>query len=124
MSEPSSPEYEKYLIVPEITIVPTAPDEPAVPPAAPAAAGPADNDNDGNSGDDRRPPKPETEIIKVPRAGGVGEITLCVSEVEDGWLLLDYVEEPLEEVKKSDDLVVPPAVSDHLKNNATDVVAS
>lgn len=88
MSEPSF-EFEKYLIVPEITIVPSTEATPAPPAAAlpDSSAGPAAND--GKPGDGRNP-KPE--VIKVPKVGG-GEIALYVSEVEDGWLLLDYAEE-------------------------------
>ncbi|KAJ9127618.1 hypothetical protein QFC24_001028 [Naganishia onofrii] len=88
MSEPSF-EFEKYLIVPEITIVSSTEATPAPPaPALPdPSAGPAANDG---SPADGRNPKPE--VIKVPKVGG-GEIALYVSEVEDGWLLLDYAEE-------------------------------
>ncbi|KAJ9097296.1 hypothetical protein QFC21_004965 [Naganishia friedmannii] len=106
MSEPSF-EFEKYLIVPEITIVSSTPDAPLPPPAPPTGS----DGGAGNPGDDHGL---IPEIIKVPRVGGV----------DDGWLLLDYVEEESSEQQVKKDLSDEPVVSPFLRRNNTNAITA
>lgn len=98
------------MIVPEITIVPTGAD---------TNTSPLPVDNHSDRANDR---DPKSETIKVPREGG-GDTVLRVSEVEDGWLLLDYVEEPSEQVKDSG-LAEPALSPDWTKSKADAVIAT
>ncbi|KAJ9110471.1 hypothetical protein QFC19_001597 [Naganishia cerealis] len=90
-------EFEKYMIIElQVTIVPKTSE----------TLYNSQKDIDHGNPQDERPSNPE--IVQIPKDREYsGKIVVSVSEVEDGWLLLDYGDEPMKELKNTSSMRTP-----------------